>query len=51
MPNALGMVAWIIIAPDMFAKAKRSLPCLTKITAFIVSGSSVATGLNSNAAM
>src|SRR5882672_7784380 len=48
-PSAVGMVAWIIIAPEILASASRSLPCRTQISAFMVSGNSVATGLSSNA--
>ena len=43
------MVAWIIMAPEMLANASRSRPCRTQITAFMVSGSSVAIGLSSSA--
>ena len=50
MPSALGMVAWIIMAPEMLAKASRSLPWRTQISAFMISGSSVATGASSSAA-
>ncbi|MCY1383685.1 hypothetical protein D9M69_718360 [compost metagenome] len=50
MPSALGMVAWIIIAPEILASASRSLPCRTQIRAFKISGSSVATGASSKAA-
>ena len=49
MPSALGMVAWIIMAPEMLAKASRSLPWRTQISAFMISGSSVATGASSAA--
>ena len=38
------MQAWIIIAPEILARASRSLPWRTQMMAFIVSGSSVATG-------
>src|SRR5580704_15611280 len=48
-PRAVGMVACIIMAPEILASASRSLPWRTQITAFMVSGSSVATGLNSSA--
>ena len=42
-------VAWIIMAPLIFAKARRYLPWRTQIIAFSVSGSSVAMGLKSKA--
>jgi hypothetical protein len=48
-PNAVGTVAWIIIAPLMLARASRCLPCLTQITALRISGSSVAIGLSNSA--
>lgn len=44
MPIPLGTVAWIIVAPEMFAKAGLVLPWRTRITAFMISGSSVAIG-------
>ncbi|CFP66430.1 Uncharacterised protein [Bordetella pertussis] len=44
------MVAWIIMAPEILASARRSLPCRTQIRAFMISGSSVATGASSRAA-
>ncbi|MNY11303.1 hypothetical protein D3C86_1443260 [compost metagenome] len=44
------MVAWIIIAPEILASARRSLPWRTQISAFMISGSSVATGASSKAA-
>jgi hypothetical protein len=47
--KAVGTVAWIIMAPLMFASARRSFPCLTHMTAFRISGSSVATGLRKSA--
>ncbi|MNC55900.1 hypothetical protein D3C75_1054650 [compost metagenome] len=48
--NALGMVPWIIMAPEILASASRCLPCRTQISTFISSGISVATGLSSRAA-
>src|SRR4030088_1267505 len=33
-PRLVGMVACIIMAPEILASAKRSLPCRTQITAF-----------------
>ncbi len=50
MPSALGIVAWIIMAPEMLASASRSLPWRTQISAFMISGNSVATGASNNAA-
>ncbi|KAG0920761.1 hypothetical protein G6F32_015437 [Rhizopus arrhizus] len=50
IPKALGMVAWIIIAPEMLASARRSLPWRTQISAFMISGNSVATGASNKAA-
>ena len=47
--SELGMVAWIIMAPEMFASASRSLPWRTQISALMVSGNSVATGLSTRA--
>jgi hypothetical protein len=48
-PMAEGTVAWIIIAPEMFASASSALPWRTQMIAFIVSGSSVAIGESSSA--
>ena len=47
MPSALGTVACIIIEPLILPRAKVSLPWRTQITAFKISGSSVAMGLKS----
>ena len=48
-PSAIGIVAWIIIAPEMLAGDSLHLPWRTRMTAFIDSGSSVAIGLSSGA--
>ena len=48
-PSPLGTVAWIIIAPEMLARASWILPCRTQMIAFMVSGSSVAIGDSSRA--
>src|SRR5271168_3003029 len=48
-PKAVGTVACIIMAPEILARASLSLPWRTQMSAFMVSGSSVAMGLNSSA--
>lgn len=43
-PIPEGTVAWIIMAPEMLARASRVLPWRTQMMAFMISGNSVATG-------
>src|SRR5271163_94787 len=50
-PRPLGTVAWIIIAPEMLARASWVLPWRTQMIAFMISGSSVAIGDSSRAVM